>query len=270
MKTVFITGASSGIGQATALFFAKNGWRVAATMRNPEPHRQWADAAGIRLYRLDVTDEESIREAVAATLREHGQVDVVVNNAGYGALGAFEAASDAQIKRQFDTNVFGLMNVCRAWLPHFRAQKKGVFVQLSSMAGRATFPVFSVYHATKWAVEGFSESLQFELRPFGIRVKIIEPGAIRTDFYTRSQEIFRKEGLDAYDSYTQKILEKINSTGRKARGPESVARTIYRAATDNRAKMRYPVGGGAPALLFVRRILPRSWYAALVRAILER
>ncbi len=181
-KTVLITGSSSGIGKATVLRFQQAGWNVAATMRSPEKEAELGKLEGIALVRLDVTSEDSIAAAIGETIQRFGAIDVVVNNAGYGLVGPFEASTPEQVRRQFETNVFGLMNVVRAVLPHIRERRAGVIVNVASMGGRITFPLYSPYHGTKWAVEGFSEGLQFELEQFGIRVKIIEPGAIKTDF----------------------------------------------------------------------------------------
>jgi NAD(P)-dependent dehydrogenase (short-subunit alcohol dehydrogenase family) len=272
-KTILITGASTGIGRATALYFQQKGWNVAATMRSPEKETALKQLPNVKVLRLDVLDESSIAQAIADAVAHFGKLDAVVNNAGYGAVGAFEAATQEQIRRQYDTNVFGLMNVVRAVLPIFRQQRHGHIINVSSMGGLITFPLYSLYHGTKWAVEGFSESLQFELRQFGIRVKLIEPGAIRTDFYERSMDLFKKEGLTDYDRYTNLVMPKMQETGAKAVGPEVVARKIFQAAQDSSFRLRYPVGGGQsnPALLLLlRRLLPNAWFTGMVRAILER
>lgn len=205
-KVIFITGASTGIGLETAKYFQAKNWRVAATMRSLDKASDLERIADIECFRLDVTDPESIRRAIADTLDRFGRIDAVVNNAGYGLIGAFEAATPEQIERQFATNVFGLMNVCREILPYFREQRRGYLVNISSVGGRVTFPLYSLYHATKWAVEGFSESLQYELDEFNIRVKIIEPGPIKTDFYSRSQDLTKREGLTAYDALEARAM----------------------------------------------------------------
>jgi NADP-dependent 3-hydroxy acid dehydrogenase YdfG len=184
-KVVLITGASSGIGKETAKLFQAKNWKVAATMRSPEKAEDLQKIVDLECLRLDVTDIESIKSAIAETLDKFGRIDAVVNNAGYGLIGPFEAATPEQIEKQFQTNVFGLMNVYREVLPYFREQRRGFIVNVASVGGRVTFPLYSLYHATKWAVEGFSESLQYELEQFNIRVKIIEPGPIKTDFYGR-------------------------------------------------------------------------------------
>ena len=264
-KTILITGSSSGIGKATAIYFAEQGWNVIATMRTPEKAGDWAQHRNITLTRLDVLDFDSIKEAINETINKFGKIDAVVNNAGYGLVGPFEASTDEQIRRQFDTNVFGLMNVCREILPHFRAQCDGTIINVASMGGRLTFPLYSLYHGTKWAVEGFSEALQFELQPLNIRVKIIEPGAIKTDFYDRSMDVMSKPGLTAYDSFVNKAMPNMNKFGEIAPGPEKVAAVIFKAATDGSGKLRYQVNS-AP-LLALRRLLPLSLFQRIVRMV---
>lgn len=268
-KTIVITGASSGIGRATAMYFAEKGWNVAATMRNPSKETELQKHSSIKLFSLDVTNDDSIQQAVDGILKEFNRVDVVVNNAGYGAVGAFEAASKEQIQRQFDTNVFGLMNVTRAFLPHFRSNKAGTFINIASVGGRITFPIYSLYHGTKWAVEGFSESLNFELNPLGINVKIVEPGPIKTDFYDRSMDTFEKPGLTAYDTYVKRLLGKINTFGANAPGPIVVAKAVYNAANTGSYKLRYPVGGGAGIFLGMRRIFGGNLFARIVKMVMH-
>lgn len=152
-QTIFITGASTGIGRAAALHFRDKGWNVAATMRNPAEHADLA-AEKVLTCALDVTQPATIRPAMEQALKAFGHIDVLVNNAGYGTFGPFEAATDEQIERQYATNVTGLMYVTRAFLPHFRERRSGTIINISSVGGRATFPLFSLYHGTKWAVEG--------------------------------------------------------------------------------------------------------------------
>lgn len=270
MKTVFITGASSGIGKVAAEYFARKGWNVAATMRRPENAEKFLKASNIRLYPLDVTQPESIRTALASCIRDFGGLDVVVNNAGYGAIGVFEKATPEQIRRQFDTNVFGVMNVIREVLPHFRKQRNGTIINITSTAGLVTFPIYSVYHGTKWAVEGFSESLAYELRPFGIKVKCVEPGAIKTDFYSRSQDLFAKDGLNDYDRYEKITYANTQKEGEKAPGPEVVARVIYKAAVSKNFRIRYPAGFQSRMMLGVRRLIPVKWFHAIIRVIVEK
>lgn len=269
-QTVLITGASSGIGQATAIYFHEKGWNVAATMRNPAQDRVLSKYEHIRLFSLDVTSETSVQQAVNEVVQVFGDVDVLVNNAGYGAVGIFEKASAAQIQKQFDTNVFGVMNVTRAVLPYFRKRRKGTIINVTSMGGLLAFPLYSVYHGTKWAVEGFSESLAYELRPLGIRVKCIEPGAIKTDFYSRSMDLFNSQKISDYDEYERVTYENTQKAGAVAPGPEIVAKTIYKAATDNSHRLRYPIGNRGPLLLALRRLVPNSWFFSLVRNNVEK
>jgi NAD(P)-dependent dehydrogenase (short-subunit alcohol dehydrogenase family) len=268
-KTILITGASSGIGKTTAIYFAERGWNVAATMRKPDDETELKKYKSIKLYALDVLNEESIQKAYEAALKDFESIDVLLNNAGYAALGPFEAADKAQIEKQFDTNVIGLMSVCKAFIPYFRERKAGTIINVASVGGRLTFPLYSLYHGTKWAVEGFSESLSFELRPFNIKVKIIEPGAIKTDFYDRSPDILKKEGLNAYDSYVDKISGSFLKAASSAPGPEVVAKTIWKAANSNNYHLRYAVGSGAPFLLFLRRVIPNSWFMGMIRSFLD-
>jgi NAD(P)-dependent dehydrogenase (short-subunit alcohol dehydrogenase family) len=266
-KTVLITGASSGIGKATALYFSDRGWNVAATMRSPEKATGWPSRDGLALLRLDVTDAESIHKALADTLTRFGAIAAVVNNAGYGLVGPFEGATPEQIERQVGTNLVGVMNVVREILPIFRRQGSGVIANVSSVGGRVTFPLYSLYHATKWGLEGFSEALQFELKPLNIRVKIIEPGPIKTDFYDRSMDLTSKPGLTAYDNYVARAMPALQKANETARGPEVVARVIYKAVTDGSWKLRYSANGAL--FLALRRLFPESIFRAVVAHAIE-
>ena len=267
-KVVLITGASNGIGLHTAKLFQAKNWKVAATMRSPENATELQKIVDIECLRLDVTDVESIKAAIAATLEKFGRIDAVVNNAGYGLLGAFESATQEQIAKQFETNVFGLMNVCREILPYFREQKRGYIVNVASVGGRMTFPVSSLYHATKWAVEGFSESLQYELEEFNIRVKIIEPGPIKTDFYSRSKEITGGAGLSVYDHFISRVMPTMNKGGDDAPDGEIAAQAIYTAVTDGSKRLRY--GANTKGILTARKILPDGLFFALIRKIIVK
>jgi NAD(P)-dependent dehydrogenase (short-subunit alcohol dehydrogenase family) len=266
MKTVLITGASSGIGKASALEFAAQGWNVAATMRQPEKAVDLKNVKNVQLFTLDVTDSESIANAFEQVVAKFGKIDAVVNNAGYGVDGVFEAMSDDIIQRQFDTNVFGLMRVTRKAIEVMRGQKDGAIVQVASMGGRLAFPLFSIYHGTKWAVEGFSESLMYELRPFNIRVKLIEPGAIKTEFYGRSREFITPKNTDVYNDVIAKVVKISQGAGAKGDSPEKVAKAIVRAAEDKSNKLRFPVGSPAPLLLWMRYKMPDTWFFKIVKS----
>jgi NAD(P)-dependent dehydrogenase (short-subunit alcohol dehydrogenase family) len=270
MKTILITGTSSGIGRATVRHFSNNGWRVVATMRNPDKETEMQHWPNVVFKSLDVTNQESIDRAISTTIKEYGHIDVLVNNAGYGAVGIFEASTPEQIQRQFDTNVFGVMNVIRTIIPHFRERRAGTIINVSSVGGRVTFPLYSVYHGTKWAVEGFAESLHYELKPFNIKVKNVEPGPIKTDFYDRSQDLFHKDGLDAYKEYEQRVLGNSKNFGANAPGPEVVAKTIWKAANDDSFRLRYASDFLGRFTLFTRKLVPLSWYFGIIRMLTER
>ena len=267
-KTVLITGASAGIGKATAEAFAAAGWRVAATMRTPQAFAGFQDPQkNIAIFPLDVTDPASIAAAVEDVIAAFGHLDVLVNNAGYGLVGPFEAISEAQIRRQFETNVFGLMAMTRAVLPHMRERRAGHIVNVASVGGRLTFPFYSVYHATKWAVEGFSESLTSELKEFGIHVKIIEPGPIKTEFYGRSEDQPSAAQLGAYTATYQRVYARMRRIGANAAGPEIVARAILAASSDTSYQLRSMPNGAF--ILAARRIFGPTLYLRGVRRVLK-
>ena len=244
-KTIFITGASTGIGKETAKFFQSKGWNVVATMRSPEQETALKNLDNVLVTRLDVLDLDSINQAVAESIQKFGGIDVLVNNAGYGAYGPLESFPREKIIRQFNTNVIGLLDVTRAVLPHFRANRKGIIINISSMGGRITFPLGSLYHGTKFAVEGISESLRYEVEQFGGRVKIIEPGAINTDFAGRSFDFHNDEKLEAYQNIVSKILLTFPKMIKNASNTNVVTKVIYQAATDGSRRLRYMAGKDA-------------------------
>jgi NAD(P)-dependent dehydrogenase (short-subunit alcohol dehydrogenase family) len=264
-KTVLITGTSSGIGKATVVEFAKMGWNVIATQRNPEKETDFGMFANVKLYALDVTNLESIQYTISQAQKDFGSIDVVVNNAGYGVDGAFEAMTDEIIEKQFNTNVFGLMRVTREAIKHMRPNGGGTIIQISSMGGKITFPLYSIYHATKFAVEGFTESLHYELRQFNIKMKLIEPGPIVTDFYGRSRLFIKPTDTNLYDGFIQKFNEAAEKVMKEAEGPEVVAKMIYTSAIDNSNQMRYAVGKPGPMLLMLRKLLSDKLYFLMVR-----
>ncbi len=264
-KTVMITGTSSGIGKATVFEFAQHGWNVAATQRNPEKEKDFSNLTNVKLYALDVTDPESIKTALLNVQRDFGKIDVVINNAGYGVDGAFEAMSDEIIEKQFNTNVFGLMRVTREAIQLMRPQGGGTIIQIASMGGKITFPLYSIYHATKFAVEGFTESLHYELAQFNIKMKLIEPGPIVTDFYGRNRQFVKPTHTNQYDSFIQKFNDAAENVMKNAEGPEVVAKVIYKSAMENNDQMRYAVGKPGPMLLMLRKLLSDKWYFWMVR-----
>ncbi len=264
-KVVLITGTSTGIGRAAAQRFADAGWRVAATLRSPELETELGRLPGVSCFRLDVDSESSVREAFRQVLEAHGRIDVVVNNAGFGSVSVHEHSGDDTIRRQFETNVFGLMRVTREAIPIFRRQGGGTLVQVSSMVGRVALPGYSHYVASKWAVEGFSESLAFELRPFNIRVRLVEPGNVKTRFYgSKAGEDPARDPAE-YREFLGRCREVAALAGASGDTPEFIAETVFRAAVDSGRRLRYPVGRNSNLLIFLSWILPSSLYAAILR-----
>lgn len=248
-KTILITGSSSGIGRATAIYFAEQGWNVIATMRTPEKETELNTLENVWVAPLDVLSPESIQQTVEAGIARFGSIDVLLNNAGYGAYGPLEVFDREDVIRQFNTNVIGLIDVTKAVIPHFRAQKSGVIINVSSMGGRFTFPFGSLYHGTKYAVEGISESLSFEVAPFGVKVKIIEPGATETDFAGRSFDFQNDESLTEYQDLMQKLNTMLEQLGSNTVSPRVVAEKVFEAATDGTNQLRYPATPDAIAML---------------------
>lgn len=252
-QSILITGASSGIGRATARLFADNGWNVIATMRNPGDAGDLADRENVLVAQLDVTQPETIALAVEQAVTRFGQIDVLLNNAGYGAYGPLEAFPMERIRRQFDTNVTGLLAVTQAVLPHFRANRAGTIINISSIGGQMTFPLGTLYHGTKFAVEGLSEALHYELSGFGVKVKIVQPGMINTDFGGRSFEFVVDETMPEYMPTVAAMQAAMGSFAGNASEPELVADVIWQAATDGTDRLRYRAGADAEALLDARK-----------------
>ena len=251
-KTIFITGASSGIGRATAHYFHARGWNVVASMRSPDKADELADMDRVLVTRLDVLDQESIASARDAAYARFGAVDALVNNAGYGAYGPLEAFPIERIERQFGTNVIGLLAVTKAFLPELRARRAGVVVNISSIGGRMTFPLGTLYHGTKFAVEGLSEALHYELEAFGVRVKIVEPGMIKTDFGGRSFDFCNDESLPEYQATVAKLFAYWGKAAASPSQPELVAEVIWTAVHDQTDRLRFRAGADAEALLSKR------------------
>jgi NAD(P)-dependent dehydrogenase (short-subunit alcohol dehydrogenase family) len=249
-KVAIVTGSSSGIGYATSLLLARNRFHTYATMRNIEKSADIQEIANkerlpLQVIQLDVNDDASIRNSIKRVERESERIDVLVNNAGYGLVGAFEDLSVEEIKSQFETNFFGVIRLTQQVLPIMRKQKSGTIVNVSSGAGRIGFPGMSAYVSSKFALEGLSESMSYELEPFGIKVVIIEPGVIRTNF--KKNSVISKKSLDnssisPYSSIIQKIDSSISSIIEHATPPEEVAKAILHAITSNNPELRYLVG----------------------------
>ncbi|NUT36754.1 MAG: oxidoreductase [Hamadaea sp.] len=269
MKVAIVTGASSGIGEATARHLQQLGYTVYAAARRVD--RMTAlHHDGIRIKRLDVTDDASMTAFVGEVIAETGRIDALINNAGYGSYGAVEDVPLAEARRQFDVNVFGLARLTQLVLPHMRRQGGGRVVNVSSIGGKIYEPLGGWYHATKFAVEGLSDSMRVELAPFGIDVVVVEPGAIRTEWGgIAADSVLEVSGQTAYADQAQLIGGMLTAmeNNRMVSPPEVIAKAIGKAVTARRPRTRYAVGGGAKPILFLRRILSdRAFDRAIVAA----
>ena len=246
-KTIVITGASSGIGKATAKYFAENGWNVAATMRKPENEKELGNLANVKLYALDVTDKKQVESAIAEIKNDFGNIDVLLNNAGYGLIGPLELAGEEQIYKQFETNVFGCMRTIKAVLPAMKENGKGLIFNVTSIGGIITMPLASLYHGTKFAMEGISQSLNYELNPFNIKVATIAPGGVSTDFAGRSMEMTVSEGdqIEGYENLITAMNNFLNRGEERASTSEDIAKAIFEAANSENPKVRYVLGSDA-------------------------
>ncbi len=261
-NTVLITGSSSGIGKATADYFHERGWNVAATMRTP-PSQRPLDSSRFITPRLDVTLPKTIRSAVSETCEAFGGIDVLVNNAGYDLMGPLEAWTDDDFEHQVRVNLLGLASVTRECLPALR-RSHGTIVNISSIGGRIGFPVNAAYHATKFAVEGLSESLRYELRAKGVRVRTVQPGGIRTDFISRGIKWAEHPAYNGEIEAMRRVTEKV---GVRVPGPEPVARVIYRAATSRSGRLRWPAKPGP--YLALRSMLPDAIWRRIIMTVLN-
>jgi len=253
-KTILITGASSGIGRATAKLFQEKGWNVIATMRSPEKESELKNLNNVYVTKLDVLELDTIESSIKEGIEQFGKIDVVLINAGYGLMGTFESAKRESIMRQFGVNVQGLFDVTQSALPHFRKNKDGMFINISSIGGKMTFPLMPLYHSTKWAVEGFSESLRWEMAQIGVTVKLVEPGGVATDFGGRSMDMQHNPELTEYNEFVGKLTEamQVSSDPANMSKPEQIAEVIYTAATDGTDTLRYRAGADAQQLLDAR------------------
>jgi NAD(P)-dependent dehydrogenase (short-subunit alcohol dehydrogenase family) len=256
-KVALVTGSSSGIGYETALMLARNGFDTYATMRNTNKSKEITEIAKkenlpLRVLKLDVTDDRSVDDAINNILNEKKSIEVVVNNAGYGLMGSIEDSSLDEIKAQFETNFFGAIRVMQKVLPIMRQQKSGTIVNVSSIAGRIGFPMGSSYVSSKFALEGLSESMSYELEQFGIRILLIEPGVINTNFAF----VTPKKALDTNSPYSpimNKMQENLVSTIANGTSPKEVANVILRAITEDSPERRYLVGNDAFELIDARK-----------------
>ena len=251
-KTIFITGTSSGLGRAAVKLFSAKGWQVIATVRGGDAQKeaQLSHLPRVMVLPLDVTDPTQIKHAAAKAV-SRGGVDVVFNNAGYGMAGPLEGLTDEQIVRMVNTNLLGAIRVTKAFVPHFREKKAGLFITTTSIGGLIAVPFNSMYHATKWGLEGFCESMAFELKRFGIGMKTIEPGGMKTDFFTRS---FDSGSHEAYGGLVERVMGVITDpkTIASYSTPDQIAEIVYEAATDGKEQLRYVAGADAKATYAAR------------------
>jgi len=256
-KVALVTGSSSGIGYETALLLARNGFDTFATMRNMNKSKEIREVSKrenlpLRVVQLDVNDDKSVTDAINNILIEKESIEVVVNNAGYGLMGSVEDSSLDEIKSQFETNFFGAIRVMQRVIPIMRKQRSGTIVNVSSIAGRIGFPMGSAYVSSKFALEGLSESISYELKQFGIKIILIEPGVIKTNFAL----VTPKKAVNTNSSYSQlmnKLEENLFSTIANGTSPKEVASVILRSITEASPEHRYLVGNDAVELINARK-----------------
>ncbi|MEO0645678.1 MAG: SDR family oxidoreductase [Cyanobacteria bacterium J06650_10] len=265
-KTILITGASSGIGKITAKHFQAQGWNVVATMRKPEKEEDLKQLDNVLVTRLDVQDSASIAAAISEGTERFDKIDVLLNNAGYGAYGLLEATPVEKIRRQFEVNVLGVLETTKAILPHFRANQDGIIINISSIGGKISFPLGSLYHGSKFAVEGLSEALSFELEPIGVKMKLIEPGMIQTNFGGSSLDFNNDESLAEYQPMVGKVLGAMGSLEAGGSEPIVVAKVIYQAATDGTNQLRYTAGEDAKEIVANRKAADDDTLLAGIKA----
>ncbi len=271
-KTVLITGTSTGFGLATARLFASRGWQVVASMRHPE--RAAAELRAlpdqVLITRLDVQDAASIQTAVAQAIARFGAIDVLINNAGFSLFGVFEGITPDKLRQQFDVNLFGAMEVTRAALPHMRERHRGVVINVSSGAGVFGLPMLSLYNASKFALEGWSESLSYELASQGLRVKIVEPGGVTSTAFGQrmAQEAAQSSAPTDYAGFEARAHEAFAELRRSRRHAtsEDVAQVLWEAATDETDRLRYVATEDIKAWVTARREAGEEAYLALMRA----
>ncbi|MET0986029.1 MAG: SDR family oxidoreductase [Steroidobacteraceae bacterium] len=264
-KTVLVTGCSTGIGRATALYFREQGWNVVATVRSLEGERELQQLERMALVAMDVRDTASVTRAVDEAVRACGQVDAVINNAGYSLFGLFEEAPETSWRDQIETNLYGTIHVMRAMLPHFRARRSGVFVNVTSLVAVAGFPLNSYYTASKWGVEGITEALVHELKPYGIRFKLVQPGLTKTAAHAK-YDAQKHEHIPDYDGFREAIVAKVRPDPDSAGSQKAseVAAEIYAATLDESPRLRYPLGAVTQAFTNLRREQPETAFLDLV------
>ena len=255
-KVAIVTGSSSGIGFETALALAREGYHTYATMRDIKKSSKISDIAKkenlkIDIVELDVNNDDSIKKAIEKIVNEKKRIDVLVNNAGYFLVGCLEDLSINDLKDQFETNFFGMIRTIQAVLPTMRNQKSGIIVNISSVAGRIGFPVTPGYISSKFAVEGLSESMRYELSPFGIKTIIIEPGVIKTNIFTNLKNSTKSDSV--YKDMTEKVMNGLTMMSEMGTPPQEVANTIIKAVSSENPLPRYPVGNDAIMFLEAKK-----------------
>lgn len=267
-KTILITGASKGIGNTTAHLFAAKGWNVIAAMRNPKEETELTTFENVLVTQLELRDVESITNTINQGIERFGKIDVLVNNAAYGQYGLFEAQTPQQIAEQFEVNFLGTLQVTRAILPHFRAHKGGMIINISSGGGRVGIPMISSYGASKFALEGWTESVSYELASQNIIIKLIEPGGVETPFHVTAANNFANDPtLSSYDAFTTAFAKKFESMHGGIATAQQVADEIYTAATDGTNQLRYLVGNDVKGWVDLRTSHSDADYIAKMRAL---
>jgi len=272
-KVAIVTGSATGIGYETAIHLARNGLYTYATMRNTKKAKDINEIRSrenlpLSIIQLDVTDIVSIKAAIDAVIKQSGRVDVLVNNAGYGLFGPIEDMSMEELKAQYETNVFGLFSVTHAVIPYMRQQHSGAIINISSLAGRIGLPLSSAYVSTKFALEGLSESMAYELKPLGIKVVVVEPGAIRTKF--RSERSARVTN-GPYSSMMQSVLQSLDDMVSNGIPPKEVAQVVVDAINNPKPQLRYVVGKDAEQIIEASRKLPeKELFQMITQTILKK
>ena len=277
-KIALVTGASSGFGLLASVALAREGYRVIATMRDPtrrEPLESEAERAGtasrLEIVRLDVTEPASIEQAVSGLIERFGRIDVLVNNAGFAVGGFVEEVPMEAWREQIETNLMGVIAMTRAVLPHMRRQGEGAIIQIGSVSGRIGLPGYGAYAASKFAVEGFSESLRHEVAPFGIRVYVVEPGAYRTPIWNKGFESMHSRPDSPYRHRLEALLGIARRTADSAPDPREVAELVVRLAKQKRyRRLRHPIGRGSRLLVMAVKLAPWLWIEAAVRRTLDK
>ena len=270
-KVAIVTGSSSGIGFETSVILARNGFHTYAAVRNLDKSQPLIDMSkkdglSIQVIELDVSNDKSVKDAINRVLSENKRIDVVVNNAGYALVGSFEDLSMDEIKSQFETNFFGVIRVIQAVLPTMRNQRNGRIVNVSSMGGRIAIPLDSAYHGTKFALEGVSESLQYEVEQFGIKIIIIEPGAIKSNFFNNLKMASKAQRPDSpYTQMMQKLNAGFSFMLENAPHPVEVAKVILAAVTSEDPQLRYTVGDDAAMMLQAKRTMSDTEFRNLMK-----